>query len=196
MWPFSNRGPRLDVEESMLKNKSDFDFAPFERNDESIKLWMPDKLITAIDVLSLSHDVSRPDILRWILFEHAYGRELFAGLCSHALKAADNSGVKFSHIQAQTLRSVNQQFLGKATEDVKLWLPSPLKIVLQGLAEGKGEPLSDYLRSVLVRHLFGEQFYAKWQDALASINQRAAEHESPIYVKGQQENLIHPAMWD
>ena len=84
MWPFSNRGPRLDVEEALLKHTPDFDFMPFERNDASIKLWMPEKIITSIDVLSLKHKVSRPDTLRWIFFEHVYGRELFAGLCAHA----------------------------------------------------------------------------------------------------------------
>ena len=211
MWPFSNRGPRLEVEDAMLKHKPDFDFAPFERNDVSIKLWMPEKIITSIDVLSLQHEVSRPDVLRWVFFEHAYGRELFAGLCAYAdslqepeydipaflRKKADDSPVLLSESRKQvdTERAVNQRFLGKATEDVKLWLPTPLKDVLQGLADSKDEYLSDYLRSVLVRHLFGEQFYDKLQEALASINQRAVEHERPVFVKGEQENLIQPPMW-
>ena len=211
MWPFSNRGPRLDVEDAMLKHKPDFDFAPFERNDVSIKLWMPEKIITSIDVLSLQHEVSRPDILRWVFFEHAYGRELFAGLCLYeelllqpedhmprfARKVASESAVLYSESRKQvdTERAINQRFLGKATEDVKLWLPRPLKDVLQELADNKDEPLSDYLRSALVRHLFGEQFYDKLQEALASINQRALEHERPVYAKGEQENLIQPPMW-
>ena len=209
MWPFSNRGPRLNVEEALLKHKPDFDFAPFERNDVYIKLWMPEKIISSIDVLSLQHEVSRPDILRWVLFEHAYGRELFAGLCAHATalkdaeydipaflrKDTEDSIPLFKRKPVDTMRSVNQKFLGKATEDVKLWLPSPLKIVLQELADNKNEPLSNHLRAVLVRHLFGDKFYETWKDALANINQSAVEHESPVYLEGQQKNLNLPPMW-
>ena len=210
MWPFSNRGPRLDVEEALLKHEPDFDFAPFENNNASIKLWMPEKIITSIDILSLKHKVSRPDTLRWVFFEHAFGRELFVGLCaySEALKAIEAGELRYSlkHIDQdipkflrkeaeETTRSVNQRFLGKATEDVKLWLPSPLKSSLQELAANKDDALSDYLRAVLVRHLFGEHFYAEWQQALSDINSQAAQHENPIYVKDQHENLIHPPMW-
>ena len=183
MWPFSNRGPRLDVEEALLKHKPEFNFAPFMVNDVYIKLWMPEKIVTAIDILSVKHDVSRPDILRWIFFEHGYGRELFAGLCAHAetLKATGkDSGVLFSHVQTQTERSVNQRFLGKANEPVKLWLPGPLQSTLQVLADSKDEALSDYLRSMLVRHLYGEHFYSDWQGELANINQCAVEHESRV----------------
>lgn len=210
MWPFSNRGPRLDVEEALLKHTPDFDFTPFERNDASIKLWMPEKIVTSIDVLSLKHKVSRPDTLRWIFFEHVYGRELFAGLCAHAeslkviesiqlrysLKQDDDDIPKFLRKESEeTPRAVNQRFLGKATEDVKLWLPKPLKESLQQLADRKDDALSDYLRAVLTRHLFGEQFYAEWQQALSDINRQSVQHENPTYVKGQQENLIQPSMW-
>lgn len=212
MWPFSNRGPRLDVEEALLKHKPDFDFTPLERNDASIKLWMPEKIITSIDVLSLKQKVSRPDMLRWLFFEHAYGRELFAGLCAHAeslkvvktgrraeetLNSSQYNGMPlFSRkVSEETPHSVNQRFLGKATEDVKLWLPSPLKESLQELSDNKDDALSYYLRAVLTRHLFGEQFYAEWQQALSDINRQSVQHENPTYVKDQQENLIQPPMW-
>ena len=197
MWPFAKRGPRLVVEEAMQKHKHDFDFAPFQYNNASIKLWLPDKIITSIDVLSLSHEVSRPDVLRWILFEHAYGRELFAGLCvySEELKAIEqtvqfsrkqtHSDISFRLKEDETPRAVNQRFLGKATEDFKLWLPSPLKESLQELAVIKSAELSDYLRGMLFRHLFGERIYNEWQQALAEINQQAIQHEKPIYVEGQ-----------
>lgn len=180
MWPFSNRGPRLDVEERLLEQKSNFDFSSFERNDVPIKLWLPEKILTSIDVLTIRHNVSRPDILRWIFFEHAYGRERFADLCAYAelLKAASRDTIQFSRKQVDTVRSVNQRFLGKATEDVKLWLPNQLKIDLQKLADVRDEGLSDYLRSVLVRHLFGEHFYESLEEALATINLNAVEHEN------------------
>jgi hypothetical protein len=45
-----------------------------------IKVWLPERLLAAIDVLCDAHDASRPDVLRWLLFEHAYGRNEFAHL--------------------------------------------------------------------------------------------------------------------
>lgn len=182
MWPFSNRGPRLEVEERLIKQESDFDFSVFEKNDVCIKLWMSEKILTSIDVLTVQHNVSRPDILRWIFFEHVYGRERFSDLCKYAelIKAANQVEIpRFSRKNIDTVRSVNQRFLGKATEDVKLWLPNQLKIDLKVLADAKHEGLSDYLRFVLVRHLYGERFYVDFQEALATINQNAVEHEQP-----------------
>ena len=205
MWPFSNRGPRLDVEEEFSNHKYDFDFTPYKSNDASIKLWVPDKILTSIDGLSLNHKVSRPDTLRWILFEHTYGRDLFIGLCSYAesLKIiedtrnqADVGILRFNRKDSEeTARSINQRFLGKATEDVKLWLPKPLKVALKELADHKGNALSDYIRSILVRHLFGEQFYAKWQQALADINKQAIQYENQVYQEGEEENFITPPVW-
>jgi hypothetical protein len=49
-----------------------------------IKLWLPERLLAAIDALCDEHDASRPDVLRWMLFEHAYGRTEFAHLRRHA----------------------------------------------------------------------------------------------------------------
>jgi len=208
MWPYSNRGPRLDVEEGASKHKSDLDFSAFKRNDVSIKLWVSEKILTSIDVLCIHHEVSRPDILRWVFFEHAYGREKFAGLCAYAeservaqealkrMTPVDpDGGICFSRKAVDTARAVNQRFLGKATLDVKLWLPSKLKNDLQVLADAKKEGLSDYLRYVLVRHLFGELFYEELQQALEAINQSAVEHENPTRNGEGPEHFIEPAMW-
>jgi hypothetical protein len=35
---------------------------------------LPEKLIEGLDALSSAHEMSRPDVLRWVLFEHVYGR--------------------------------------------------------------------------------------------------------------------------
>lgn len=188
MWPFSNRGSRLDVEESLLNRKSVVDFSVFAQNDVFIKLWMSDRILTSIDILTVQHNVSRPDILRWIFFEHVYGRERFCDLCNYAqsIKAADEGAIPQFSRKADTTRSINQRFLGKATEDVKLWLPNQLKTDLKALADAKHEGLSDYLRFVLVRHLYGERFYAEFQEALANINQNAVEHEQPGLPDAEQ----------
>lgn len=183
MWPFASRRPRIEREELPKQPESDFNFAPFKINDVYIKLWLPEKITTALDRLSVEHEVSRPDVLRWIFFEHVYGRDLFVGL-QESLKLPQ---ILFSRKRMgrdevdevqPTARSVDMEYLGKSTEDIKLWLPTPLKDGLQELAKKNKQGLSDYLRAVLARHLFGERFYAEWQQALAAINQQAARHEA------------------
>src|SRR5690606_21493680 len=80
---------------------------------------------------------------------------------------------KVKELPFSSARQVNASYLGKATEDVKLLLPGTLKSMLVSLAEQAGQPLSDYLRSVLARQLLGERFFHEWQDALEEINRRA-----------------------
>ena len=76
-----------------------------------------------------------------------------------------------------TIRAANAHFLGKSTENVKLTLPATLKRELEALAEQSGQPLSDYLRSVLARQLLGEGHYLRWQAELARVRQETETHE-------------------
>jgi len=76
-----------------------------------------------------------------------------------------------------TIRAANAHFLGKSTENVKLTLPAKLKRELETLAEQSGQPLSDYLRSVLARQLLGEGHYQRWQAELARVRQETETHE-------------------
>ena len=84
--------------------------------------------------------------------------------------------------EGPTPREINARHLGKATEDLKLFLPARLKLELQDLADAAKQPLSDYLRAVLARHLLGERFFREWQAALAKANAEAARHESDIVL--------------
>lgn len=187
MWPYSSRGSRFmgdisEVSPSALIAEN------FSLNDASIKLWLPEKLVAGIDVLCDQHDASRPDVLRWILFEHVFGRIEF----SHLHRRAKNpptmpeSRVICSPRRAYSgpsEREVNARHLGKATEDLKLFLPSRLKRDLQAMADGLRQPLSDYLRAVLTRHLLGEIFFQNWQTELARANSDARQHESEPIVE-------------
>jgi hypothetical protein len=83
MWPFATRGNRF-LGDAATRSPSVLAGTDFNDNDAVIKLWLPERLLAAIDVLCVEHDASRPDVLRWILFEHAYGRTEFAHLCRRA----------------------------------------------------------------------------------------------------------------
>jgi hypothetical protein len=73
MWPFATRGSRF-LGDAAARHPSRLSAAHFARNDAVIKLWLPEKLLAAVDVLCAEHEASRPDVLRWILFEHVQDR--------------------------------------------------------------------------------------------------------------------------
>jgi hypothetical protein len=125
--------------------------------------------------------MSRPDVLRWLLFEHVYGRPAFEQLKAWKQQkdaeeearrqiAKSTHGVKFSPPRGiPSERAVTHQLLGKSIEDFKLWLPSLLKEQLAQLARIEGQGLSDYLRKTLVRILFGEAFHHQWRKAIGKL---------------------------
>lgn len=183
MWPFSTRKPRVESAETLLNQNADYNFALYANNGDYIKLWLSEKLSNSLDIIGVHQGVSRPDVLRWIFFEHVHGRALFVGLVEYRKRLSEeelNNLPSFCRKQPpeETERAVNLQFLGKSNENIKLWLPAQLKIELTSLAEAHKQPLSNYLRSILVGHLFGHKFYQEWQSALEATHQEAVEQEN------------------
>lgn len=192
-WPFSSRksrgnGKSLEVLPLHLPE----DLSVFARNDACVKLWLPEKLTDALGSLSDTHDMSRPDVLRWLLFEHVYGRAAFERLRewkrqqdelerqrreARLRHSRDQPGedqfpdVRFSMPRSvgDAPRTITTTLLGKSQEDFKLWLPSLLKTELEKLARIEELGLSDYLRKTLVRILLGEAFYHRWQQAIGKL---------------------------
>lgn len=199
IWPFSSRGSRgngksLDVLPVVLPT----DLSVFGNNNACIKLWLPEKLTVTLDSLSDTHGMSRPDVLRWLLFEHVYGRAAFEQLREwkrrqeelkrqrvaewerkrqEALARQPNEAavpqydVKFSpaRFHEPSPRAITATLLGKSVEDFKLWLPQPLRDELVRLAAIETLSLSDYLRKTLVRILLGESFHHRWQQAIGKL---------------------------
>lgn len=185
MWPFSSRGSRVDAAPKLsLPVLLPPDLSVFATNDAVIKLWLPEKLTLSLDTLSASQGMSRPDVLRWLLFEHVYGRPALEQLKAwkrkmdaeaaeaHRRAAEQPAGfvVRLSPARASpSERTITTQLLGKSVEDLKLWLPSPLKLQLDALAMREGLGLSDYLRKTLVRILLGEAFHHQWRLAVGKL---------------------------
>jgi hypothetical protein len=194
-WPFAKRGTRVDAPIKLdLPVPLPGDLSVFARNDACIKLWLPEKLTQALAQLSGSTGQSRPDVLRWLLFEHVYGRPAFETLKAWKQQrdleerrrreaAADGSPVqiKFSPARVHTAeRTVTAQLLGKSVEDFKLWLPAALKQELQTLATLESLELSDYLRKTLVRILLGESFHHRWRTMVGKLPDEVRRFEREI----------------
>lgn len=185
LWPFSTRGARIDTEESLPPlDLTILDFNAFRSNNTCIKLWLPEKLTTALDRMSTDYETSRPDVLRRLFFEHVYGIEAFMALMAWK-KQQDEEARRAKLFVMETVpeamfsrKRTNIQMFGKATEDFKFWLPNPLKREIQILSKTNQLGVSDYLRKTLVRLLLGERTYMNWQAALGAIPKEWLEFES------------------
>lgn len=194
MWPFAKRGSRVETPPSQsLPIVLPPDLSVFGSNDAVIKLWLPDKLILALERMSGIQSMSRPDVLRWLFFEHVYGRPALEQLKAWKRKtdadeaearrvAAErevDSGIRYSNRRTFSAeRTITAQLLGKSVEDFKLWLPSPLKVQLDTLAKMENLGISDYLRKTLVRILLGEIFHHQWRQAVGKLPEEVRRFES------------------
>jgi hypothetical protein len=177
LWPFATRGARIATELTRQSLDASPDYGAFGINDACVKLWLPERLTKVLDRLSAAHDASRPDVLRRLFFEHVYGREAFEELLAWQRRrqerlACEQEAVRFS------LRRNTIGMFGKASEDFKLWLPSPLHTELAALARQERMGLSDYLRKTLVRILLGERTYHDWQRAIGAVPEEWRRHEA------------------
>jgi hypothetical protein len=191
-WPFAKRGTRVDaVQATALPIKLPADLAVFAKNDACIKLWLPEKLTQALDAMSATHSMSRPDVLRSLLFEHVFGRPALdqlkewkrnkdaeeAGARHRAAETSVTHEAKLSPPRDLSERAITTQLLGKSVEDFKLWLPAPLKTDLERLAKSETFGLSDYLRKTLVRILLGEKIHHQWRAAIGTLPEEVRRFE-------------------
>jgi len=190
MWPFSSRvsqGSTIAPHPQDLPN-----FKDFEKSDAAFKVWLPQVLSDRVNWLSKVRDVSRPDVIRALLFEHLYGRVAYEAFVKYAaqkraeveLKLAregllassepDNSTRDFhsSNIKQSTSRytQVDLQHLGKSVDDIDLSLPWQLKFDLEAIAQMHRLSASGYVRKMLVLQLLGERVHKTWQDAVGAIS--------------------------
>lgn len=199
LWPFSSRGSRGNGKSlEALPLALPEDLSVFGRNDACIKLWLPEKLTDSLDAMSNTQGMSRPDVLRWLLFEHVYGRAAFEQLRAwkrrqdelaehraaelerqRRAQRVEEPEVRFSPARlGDSARFITATMLGKSLDDFKFWLPTHLKNELAKLAGIEGMGLSDYLRKTLVRILLGEAFHHNWQQAIGKLPAEAVNFES------------------
>lgn len=183
-WPHASRGATQKAQERAAEiDRADLDYGLFSTNDAFIKVWLPDRLTSAIDRLSTVHQSSRPDVLRSILFKHIYGAMAFEGFVDwkHQLDArrrAASASAGSSTAQFSPRRSDGIEVLGKSDTNFKFWIPAKLKQDLSLLAKADGLGISDYVRKVLVRVLLGERFFYDWQVCIGQVPTAAKNEEA------------------
>jgi hypothetical protein len=176
MWPFARRGSRFDGDADE-HFPSDINPRDFKDNKATIKLWLPGKILAGIDIIGQRHHAGRPDVLRGILFEHAYGRAELVQLEIRERRRQSKLTGRLSEAlfmlrepeNYDTARAATAGLIGKAEHDFKLELPIRLRDELTKLAEGANQAVSDYIRGVLVRQILGEALYQRWAQALEEL---------------------------
>jgi len=180
MWPFASRGSRASTVAPTVRpaGATPLAYAAYANNDVAVKVWLPERIAAALDVVSAESDTSRPDVVRALVFEHIYGR---AELCLlhqwFRSRPVAEPEIKASEKRSSVDRGAGVRLLGKSVEDFKLWMPSAMKSDLAGLAAQEGLGLSDCIRKILVLKLLGDTFHRRWQTAIGRVPAEYREME-------------------
>jgi hypothetical protein len=190
MWPFSSRGSQggtIAPHPQGLPN-----FKDFEKADAALKVWLPQVLSDRVNWLSKTRDVSRPDVVRALLFEHLYGRVAYEAFVKYATQERVEVELKMARARllassgsddltrgfhsgdikqsASRYTQIDLQHLGKSVDDIDLSLPWQLKFDLEAVAQMHRLSASGYVRKMLVLQLLGERVHRTWQDAVGAIS--------------------------
>jgi len=178
LWPFASRGARAAT--VARPSGTPFDYAAYAVSDVSVTLWLPQRLVDALDTVSAETDTSRPDVIRALLFEYLHGRAELARLHAWARTRPPDPEPKFKFTEKRYPidREANVRMLGKSAADLKLELPSVLKTQMAAHAKSEGLGLSDGIRKILVLRLLGAEFHARWQVAVGLVPVHYKEMET------------------
>lgn len=166
-WPYQSRGATQKAQESASAAADPIlDFNRFASNGAYIKVWLPERIESALDRLSVDQRSSRPDVLRAILFQHVYGaltcEQFLEWKRKHDEQYFYQSAVPDLDAPLFSRGRASMDALGKSTSNLKFWLPATLKEDLAGIAASNALGISDYVRLTLARILLGEKSVATW----------------------------------
>lgn len=186
IWPYASRGAtKRALERTEAHAPTDMDFNAFSSNDAFIKVWLPERIEIVLDTLSAEHNVSRPDALRAVLFQHVYGVFVYEQFLNWKRKKDEREQTYYQSAPPDpeavlfSRSRTTMDMLGKSTSNLKFWLPIKLKEDLTAIAKLNALGISDYVRLTLAKRLLGEKFIADWQRTI---------EELPEDVKVEEEN--------
>lgn len=131
--------------------------------DVALKFWLPEYVERMIDKMCSFQDTSASDLIRQILFIHLYGRYDLFGLIERqdqTYNLQTREKVMFS-LRTDSLtpeqEAARDLELKKARNiaDVKVWVPARMKDDIKLLAQKVGKKPSQYVREIIITHLFG-----------------------------------------
>jgi hypothetical protein len=133
------------------------------QNDTQLRLWLPEECKAALDDVIMRHKTLGTTYLREFFVAYLYGehellrmRDTKTGIYyTDRTKVGVDGIIKYSRSQA----AYAIPGLGKNVVPVKIYLPAKMKEDLQATADAAGVALSNFVRELLVSHLFGHTFW-------------------------------------
>ena len=199
MWPYSVRKSRSSTPEQIPTDLPLFD--EYKHDDAEIRVWLSQRLLDAINWLSSTLDVSRPDVFKALIFEHLHGRIAYEAFIVHVQnlqRAKDKEDDRLRSLREKVSdpwttagsralnqatfspsrdNQVDQKFIGKASENFKLALPLKMKQELAEVSAKHRLSTSHYVRKMLVQQLLGERLHSDWQKAIGQLPHNIEEIE-------------------
>ncbi len=136
------------------------DLRGLDDDERAVKFHVPEPVRVALDELAAYHDNSLSALVRHVMFVHVYGHyELFARAERGHRRYMPQGDAEppgdvpmFSRAADAENRTAG---LGKSDRDIKVWVAAALADELDRLARAAGISRSEYIREMLVTHLFG-----------------------------------------
>lgn len=168
-WKRRRTDPERTSEQINPLPQSILDWSAFEdsRGWTSIKIWLESDLVEHLDLLATYRHQSRSEVMRDLLFIALYGHFVYAQLVSERrglLKEPGqlHSGERvFFDIPSNGDDGIEEPPKpGKKIENIRLFLPQPMKTLLEELSKKHNQTLSETSRFLIVRAMFGVAEFA------------------------------------
>jgi len=131
-------------------------YSEMRRNDVTLKVWLPESVEQQLGELTSYLNTSLSDLIRQILFQHLYGRYDLIGLVERQKFNPEEipyDGIRFSI--APSAPGTPPPPPPKKVAGVKVFIPERMRKDLDTLAGTKYQTISEYVRLVILNHLFG-----------------------------------------
>ena len=133
---------------------TDRDYSDMRQDSVTLKVWLPEILEQQLGEMTSYLNTSLSDLIRQILFQHLYGRYDLVGLIERQKHIEDKDFDMPRYSIKDRVEDVPSPYQNKVA-GVKVYMPERMKKDLEQLAAVKYQTLSEYVRSVIMTHLFG-----------------------------------------
>jgi hypothetical protein len=157
----SYRQSQYDSREFIV-SMTDRDYGELLQCDAALKVWLPDNIMRMLYEITVLLDVSISDFIRQVLFVHLYGKyDLLGHIERDDLKFNDPDRIApcaktVSATEAAPVEKIPTE-PGHKVIALKVLLPAAMKQGLLDLADKKYQPISEYVRRIIITHLLGHQ---------------------------------------
>ncbi len=142
---------------------TDRDYTDMQQDTVTLKVWLPESVEQQFGEIMSYLNTSLSDLIRQILFQNLYGRYDLIGLVERH-KFDQNIDYDMPLYSRKDIVGDIQPPYENKVAGVKVFLPERMKNDLVKLAATKYQTLSEYVRTVIMIHIFG---------AVDSVNQQS-----------------------